>query len=146
MSSPDGSSESPPPTPIRGAAPDAHSPEIEGGRGGEEGEPGILADGRWVARVGGSTRSGTGSDSGVPLVLLLFHRRDPDSGVVDSRPEREAWAVQRDLYGWRPDRLEEMLARSRPFRPLPPPPAPTSPGRPTPGGRRTSAPRPRRLD
>ncbi len=66
---------------------------------------------RWIVRAAGATRSGTGSDTGAPLLFLTFAREEePD------RPVREAIAVASDLEALTWDELEELFARSRPFR------------------------------
>lgn len=147
MSSADNSPERP--VPVRNVAPDPAPEEQWDETGSAEQErlqgP-ILPDGKWLVRSGGRTRSGTGLDSGAPLVLVFFHKRDPESGVVEEEPDREAWAVGRDPERWDPARLEDLLRKSRPFRPLPEPP-PSTPTPPPPSPiRRSSTRRPRRLD
>jgi hypothetical protein len=62
----------------------------------------------WIVRVVGSASAGAASDAGAPLLLLAFTREDSPG-----EPEREALAVARRLEDLSPDRLRELLARSR---------------------------------
>jgi hypothetical protein len=62
----------------------------------------------WVVREAGSTRSGSGSDRGAPLLLLRFSRvAAPDA------PLREALAVSSSLDEIEDEDLEELFRRSR---------------------------------
>jgi hypothetical protein len=63
----------------------------------------------WVVREVGQTRSGTGSDSGAPLLLLEFARSiDPE------KPLRKNLAVATSLDALGDEELGELLQRSRP--------------------------------
>lgn len=146
----------PPPVPVRDVlssvdpGPMSAPASPESRSSGSETEV-ALPGGDWVVRSGGRTRSGVPGDSGAPLLLALFHRRDPASGEVEAKPAREVWTVGRDMEEWDSTKLTDLLARSRPYRVLPDPPSPSRPSPPSPSpapvaSRRPSPPRPRRLD
>ncbi|TVR62971.1 MAG: hypothetical protein EA422_10395 [Gemmatimonadales bacterium] len=163
MSTDESGSGPPPPVPVREILPDPtpqapphpvsgpESPDMTEASGEAEV---CLPHGDWVIRSGGETRSGVPGDSGAPLQLVLFHRRDPESGAVEAEPAREVWAVGREMEAWDSTKLMELLDRSRPHRALPDPPSTSrsspprsaSPSAPTPASPRPSPPRPRRLD
>jgi len=94
----------------------------------------ITADGaEWTVTAAGSTRSGTGSDRGAPLLLVRFERNGVGSGMGSSGAEaREALAVTTSLDDMGDAALLELMARTRP---VPAPHAATR--RPTPPGRRS---------
>ena len=73
----------------------------------------------WVVRVGGTGRSGRGSDAGAPLLFLAFWRRtaDTDRASGSPVPEKEALAVGRSLEALSDDALAELLSGARPYRP-----------------------------
>lgn len=143
----------PPPVPVRRVAADVEPDDVSVPEspesGASEGETEVLLPGgEWVIRSGGQTRSGVPGDSGAPLLLVLFHRRDPKSGAVEAKPAREVWTVGRDIEAFDSAKLTELVARSRPYRALPDPPSPsrhTAPSAPPPS-RRPAPSRPRRLD
>lgn len=63
----------------------------------------------WTVRITGRTRSGTGSDSGAPLLYLSFARVDGSAN-----PTREAIAVGTSLDDLSDDELETLLRRLSP--------------------------------
>ncbi len=70
-----------------------------------------IGEEQWIARTIGSTRSGSGSDPGSPLVLIAFSRaEDPDL------PVREALAVGASLADLGDTELQALLSQAKPFR------------------------------
>lgn len=109
-----------PPTPVREVMPSA-SP----GGPADAAEASAVPDtevefeargARWLARVGGLTRSGTSPDRGAPLLLVTFQPVEEE----DEEPRREAWAVASELDELSHDHLRELFERSRPFRTVDP--------------------------
>jgi hypothetical protein len=108
------------PTPVRDLMPAASPQQAEG-----EAEPSAVPDkevefevreDRWVARVGGVTRSGTAPDQGAPLLLVTFQ----PAGEEEPDPRREAWTVASGLDELSIAELRDLFERSRPFRSVDP--------------------------
>jgi len=71
----------------------------------------IEVDGaEWTVSAAGSTRTGTGSDHGAPLLLVRFER----SGEGSEGNAREALAVAASLDELGDDALVQLMARTRP--------------------------------
>jgi hypothetical protein len=72
----------------------------------------FLAHGEeWVAQVTGQTRSGSGSDSGAPLLYLAFASAGTPDVLV-----REGIAVAQVLDDLSDEDLETLFVRARPHR------------------------------
>jgi len=65
----------------------------------------------WIAQVTGQTRSGSGSDSGAPLLYLGFASVGAPDLLV-----REGIAVARVLDDLSDEDLESLFVRARPYR------------------------------
>ncbi len=101
-----GSAQEPParPTPVRAVMGSADP--ADDSAGGSSPPVIEIADDRWIAQAIGSTRSGT-----APLLLVAFSRVDEPDVFV-----REALGVAESLADLGSHDLEELFARSRPYR------------------------------
>lgn len=79
----------------------------------------------WRVEEGGRTRSGSGGDSGAPLLRVLFRKvtgrkegggDEPGDSTVEDRPDREGITVARALPELPDAALVDLLGRSRPWR------------------------------
>lgn len=80
----------------------------------------------WAVEEGGRTRSGFSSDSGAPLLRVLFRKQsggegtgaegDGDPDGEEPSPDREVMAVAQSLPQLSDVELVELLGRSRPWR------------------------------